>query len=265
MLAMTVILTGCSSRETAKIKNISDLKGKFIGMTTSANSPEMIMSSYTKAIGAAPKEVVYFNNTSDAVTAVMTGKVDAVYVLKFCGDYYLKKNSDLNVVEFKLNSEAGIMMAVRSEDQQLKADLDKAITTLKENGTLKALEEKWITNLPTDNEATNNEIQKNAEAKTVYVGVSGDFVPLDYIAADGRPAGYNVALLNEVGKLINVNFEFVSIENQARFAALSSKKIDVIFTQFEANTAWVDEVKNDKWIGTKPYYSINGQGFLVKK
>jgi ABC-type amino acid transport substrate-binding protein len=35
-------------------------------------------------------------------------------------------------------------------------------------------------------------------------------VPLDYISANGQPAGFNVALLTEIGKLLKINIEFVA-------------------------------------------------------
>jgi len=38
-----------------------------------------------------------------------------------------------------------------------------------------------------NNEPANGELPKIAGARTVYVGVCGDYIPLDYIAANGRP------------------------------------------------------------------------------
>ncbi len=239
---------------------------RVIGMVASDDSPKNIEAMLTNFIGAAPKEVLYFNRGGDVVAAIIAGKADAAPALNFFGDYYVKRNSNLKMIPAKSQVEGGVIMALRSEDVKLKEDLDKAIAALQANGTLKELEDKWITNLPAVNEPANKEIEKIKDAKTVYVGVSGDFVPLDYIAADGRPAGYNVAMLTEIGKLLNINFEFVSLDTQAKYAALSSKKIDVIFCQLYNNqVAPLVGPQDEKYITTNPYYTCKGGYFLVKK
>lgn len=265
-MAILVIMAGCGNKNAGIIENTSDLEGKVVGMISSSVPTEIVEGHLTKTIGGEPADLVYFNRRADGVTAVITGKVDAMMAPDFVADYYVKKNENLKMIDYKEKGEGGSIMVVRSEDQQLKEDLDKAITALQEDGTLKKLEDEWISNLPADNEPSNKNIQKIEGAETVYVGVCGDMAPLDYIAADGRPAGYNVALLTEVGKLLNINFEFVSMESQVRFTALNSKKIDVIFCHFKAdNTSFLEEFKNNNWVGTKSYYKFNGVSLLIRK
>jgi ABC-type amino acid transport substrate-binding protein len=264
VLVMAVIIAGCNSGKSSQIENVSELQGKVIGTVQPTVSTKNMETTISKALGVQPKEVQYFHRYSDCVTGLVTGKVDAVFAPKFCAEYSVKRNSNLKIIAkepYKVN----VVMAVRSEDQQLKNDLDKTITSLQENGVLQRLEDEWITNLPVDNEPASEDIPKIDGAKTVYVGVCGDYVPLDYIAANGRPAGYSVALLTEIGKLLNINFEFVSVESQARFAALSSKKIDLIFCNLEANTSALQSLKNNNWIASKPYYTSESGTFLVKK
>ena len=123
------------------------------------------------------------------------------------------------------------MMFLRTEDTALKNELDRAINILDENGTLGELRDTWITNLPANEEPSGSGMPVIEGARTVRVGVTGDYVSLDYMAADGRPAGFNVALLSEISELLEINFELVSIESQAKFSALQSRIIDVIFSQ----------------------------------
>ena len=265
VLVVTAILAlmGCSIKD-GKIENVGDLKGKVIGTVMPVVPTAKMEESIANAIGAQPKEVKYFNRYSDCVTAVLAGKVDAVLSPKFGAEYYAKRNNQLKMIA-REPVNVNVVMMLRSEDKALKDDLDKAITTLQENGTLKRLEDELVTNLPVDKYPASQDIPKIKGAKTVYVGVCGDYVPLDYIAADGRPAGYNVALMTEIGKLLNINLEFVSIETQARFAALSSKKIDLIFCNLEANTAALQALKSNNWAATKPYFTSEAGCFLVKK
>ena len=264
VIMAALVLTGCSSEKAGKIGNVADLKGKVIGTVTPVVPTAKMEMSIANAIGAQPKEVKYFNRYSDCVTAVLAGKVDAVLSPKFGAEYYAKRNNQLKMIA-REPVKVNVVMMLRSEDQPLKNDLDKVITTLQDNGTLKRLEEEWVTNLPVDKEPVSKDLPKIAGAKTVYVGVCGDYVPLDYIAANGRPAGYNVALLTEIGKLLNINLEFVSVETQARFAALSSKKIDLVFCNLDANTAALQALKSNSWAATKPYFTSEAGCFLVKK
>lgn len=257
-------LVGCSGEKAGKIESVPDLKGKVVGTVSPALPQQKLQESIANYIGDKPKQVTFYNRMSDCVAAILAGKVDAVFAPKFIAEYYAKKNNELKAI-FKQTVPVNAIMALRSEDTQLRDDLDKAIVTLKDNGTLKRLETEWVTNLPASGEPASKEIAKIEGAKTVYVGVCGDYVPLDYVAANGRPAGFNVALLAEIGKLLNVNFEFVSLETPARFAALSAKKIDLIFCNLEGNSVALQALKNNNWIATKPYFSSEGGYFLVKK
>lgn len=264
IIALTML--GCGGNKKAEINQLSDLEGKVMGMLANGISNEGVDKMIENLIGAPAKEIVYFNRGMDVLTALKTGKIDAAPIHQFAADYLLKRNEDLKSIPVNLDFEGGVIMAVRNEDQSLKAELDSAITVLRENGTLKMLENEWITNLPANNEPSNTELAKFDGEKTIYVGVSGDYPPLDYVAADGKPAGFNVAILSEIGKLLNVNFEFVSMETQARFAALTGKKIDVIFCHFESrNTDYFDDLKTNNWISTIPYFTYRGGCFIVKK
>ena len=61
------------------------------------------------------------------------------------------------------------------------------------------------------------------------VGVTGDVPPMDFVASNGKAAGFNIALLTEIANRAQVNFELVQIETGARAMALSSGKVDAVF------------------------------------
>ncbi len=264
-VALTVLLlVACTGAPTKKINDISDLKGKVIGMmaiSTDLKGIEQVVSFYSGPL----KEVVLFNRTSDEVAAVLNGRIDGCMAPDVMINYYAKRNPKLKVILPDKKVEGIVFMRVRSEDLKLKAQLDSAITILQGNGVLKSLELNWITNLPASDEPLPKIISKIEGAKTIYVGVTGDYPPLDYIAANGRPAGFNVATLTEIGKILKLNFEFVSIDTQARFAALGSKKIDVIFCNVHSISKFSDELANKNLISTIPYSNFLGGYFLVKR
>ena len=265
IVIIVIILTGCKGGSRTAINSVSDLKGKVIGTISGSTSEKGYSDMMTTFIGDEPKEVIPMNRRSDLLAAILAGKIDAAASPRIVTEYYAKRNRNLKIIEQPKSFEVNIVMAVRSSDQKLKTDLDSAIAVLQGNGSLKLLEDKWINNLPVNSEPAFEEIPKINGSNTFYVGVSGDFAPLDYIASDGRPAGYNVALLAEIGKILKVNFEIVSIETQAKFVALESKKIDAVF--FHWTGGQISRFFNDSnsnYIVTIPYYKDRGGYFLVR-
>ncbi len=267
LIAVLVMgLTFCGTK-TKKIETLAELQGKVLGNLSSGVSEEGAKAMVTALIGGDPAQILSFNRAIDVLAALKSGKIDGFASHQFAADYLLKRDTSVTsipIVDIPIEGQA--IMAVRSEDTNLKALLDSAIIILNNNGTIKSLEDEWITNLPAENEPTFKEIPVIEGAATYYVGVSGDLPPLDYVASDGFPAGFNVALLTEIGKILNLNFKFVSLETQARFTALASKKIDVVFCHFQSsNTDYFDELKNEGWLATEPYFIYQGGCFIVNK
>jgi len=266
-LTLMLLAAGCGDNTpAAKIQTPADLGGKVIGMLASSAPPDSIAALLAKDIGAPPKEVVYFNRGADIVAALLAGKIDATAELTFVGDYTVRRNPTLTTIPQGHPTPGSIIMALRKDDLQLRDALDSAIATLQANGTMDSLAKQWINDFPASGEPNVAELPKIAGARTVYVGVAGDYVPLDYIAADGRPAGYNVAFLTAVAQLLQVNFEFVPLDAPARFPALAAKKIDVVFGQFYSEQiAELFNRPNSRFILTKPYYTFGGLCYLVRK
>jgi polar amino acid transport system substrate-binding protein len=263
MAAMALMLSGCTGEKVQPIHQASDLVGKVIGDVTNAAPPEVYKTLVKEYIGGDAREVQFFNRPSDVIAAITAGKIDGAPCMSFVAEYYVKRNSGLKIVEAIKAFPVDIVMMLRAEDSLFRDSLDSAITILQENGTLDSLKETWVTNLPATNEPSNTEVFRMEGARTLYVGVSGDYTPLDYIAADGRPAGFNVALLSEISKLLHVNFELVSVETQAKFSALGSKKIDVVFSQTYSQQ--MASLFSEKLVMTRSYFSDKGRCFLVKK
>ena len=79
-------------------------------------------------------------------------------------------------------------------------------------------------------------------ADTVKVAVTGALAPMDYVAADGSPAGFNTAVLAEISNRIGKNIELVVVDSAGRAAALASGAVDAVFwtrTNSEAQEATV--------------------------
>ena len=56
--------------------------------------------------------------------------------------------------------------------------------------------------------------------ETLRVAVTGDMPPIDYLGADGEPAGYNTAIIAELGRCFKVSIKPVHVDTAERTAAL---------------------------------------------
>ena len=108
----------------------------------------------------------------------------------------------------------------------LRDEINKALDDMENEGVLAALEAMI---LAAGEAPVPVEIEKIEGADTIRVGVTGDLPPFDYISESGVPAGYNTAILAEIGKRIGKNIELVHIDAGSRALALSSGMVDVVF------------------------------------
>ena len=102
------------------------------------------------------------------------------------------------------------------------------------------------------------ELPKFDGAKTIKVGVTGDVPPMDFVASNGKAAGFNIALLAEIANRAQVNIELVQVDTDARAMALSSGKVDAVFwtrsvTCKECNKTFAENIEGT--LVTESYFS----------
>jgi polar amino acid transport system substrate-binding protein len=113
-----------------------DLDGGVIAAQTAT-----IQAGYVAESGAT---LVEFASAEETISAVQNGEADAVLA---DGDYLLPFIAESDG-EFAAIGEVsiggGIGMGVRESDGDLKAKMDKAISSMKDDGSLNALIKKWF-------------------------------------------------------------------------------------------------------------------------
>lgn len=198
----------------------------------------------------------FFDDFNSMQMALSSKSIDAIQTYGSVAKYMTANNAN-----FEINEDQTIQLvddfccAVRAEDIDLKNSCDAAINAMKSDGTLDALIDKYITNAPDVPEAV--EIAKIDGADTIRVGVTGDLPPLDFVLADGTPAGFNTAVLAELSERIGKNIELVQVDSSARAAALVSGQVDVIFwvvVPADNSGRSKDFDKPEGISVTKPYY-----------
>lgn len=192
------------------------------------------------------------------------GEIDSIMLYDYMGEYVLFSNSDyyirgLRISPFRMGVALGFI------DKVLRDKVNSTLYDMKESGRLYALIQNYIV---TPNVEKTVEFTNFPNSETLKVAVTGDIPPLDYIAPDGTHSGFNVAILAEIGRRLQMNIKLLNIESTARAAALSSGRADCIF--------WFETIENNMLsllqldipegiLLSDVYYSWNKVFFIGKK
>ena len=116
--------------------------------------------------------------------------------------------------------------AVKADNAELKNSLNNALEEMKNDGTLTNLTKGYITAAVNPAKV---EFEKFDGTETLKIAITGDLPPLDFVSADGNAAGFNTAVLAEIGKRLQKNIEVVQVDSASRAAALTSGHADIVF------------------------------------
>ncbi len=118
------------------IKTYDDLKGKNVGVQIGTTGDTIISEI---------KEITNtkFNNGSEAVMALLAGKVEAVVIDNEPAKNFVAKNKGLKVVEAEAVKE-DYAIAINKENTELLEKINAGLKTLKENGKYDELVGKWF-------------------------------------------------------------------------------------------------------------------------
>ncbi len=245
-----------------------------LGMITHLNANEKrmeeILDNVTEKTGVNVSKyaITFYNNLNLMQMGIESGSVDQISTYNCVANYITATNDKYSVVPDKAFGKLtdSFCFAVRKDDTELKADLDKVIDEMKADGTLDNLVKVYITDVNPDNIPV-VEIPTIDGAETIKIGLTGDLPPLDLVLADDSPAGFNTAMLAEIAKRLDRNIEIVGIDSSARAAALTSNQIDVVFWTIVPNGDKVpaDIDKPDGIELSKPYFSDNVEHLKFNK
>lgn len=204
-----------------------------IGMIEHLNASEGEFNGFLKqiadtfALSTSRHEVTFFSNLNSMQMALESGQIDEISTYKCVADYLMARNPKIEILEgHTLEFIDAFCFAVKGENSSLKDSLNDTISAMKSDGTLDKLTKEFIT--PNENIPAIT-FEKFEGADTLKVAVTGDLPPLDFVSTDGKAAGFNTAVLSEIGKRLKKNIEVVQVESSSRASALTSGQADIIF------------------------------------
>ncbi|MBR4903848.1 MAG: transporter substrate-binding domain-containing protein [Selenomonadaceae bacterium] len=262
MICALVLMTGCGGEDG---KNPIDKDGGKIklGMITRLNASEENFGEFMKKIEEtldvkiASHKPVFFDNLNSMQAALQSGQIDEISTYRSVARYMLAKEPHFEVLkDHSLEFIDSFCFALRDDETELRDSLNTVIKEMKSDGTLDKLTKEYITDINAENDPPAVDLPHFDSEKTIKVAVTGDLPPFDFVSADGKPAGFNTAVLAEIGNRMSKNIELVQIDSGARAAALTSQQVDVVFWAIVPVSEIIpaDSDKPDGIILSDPYF-----------
>ena len=219
---MLLSLAACGEKDDDKVKIGVLQTGQMDGLISSEAHREHIQKDFP-----GKREYVPYSNLSAALMDLESGRIDTIGLEKCTADYVVAHNDKIEVYEDTKEMTIFSMMTLDTNTEVYDI-LNNAIKAMKEDGTLDSLIENEL-KAYINSDPVAKDLPHFDGAQTIKIGVTGDLPPMDFVAANGKAAGFNIALLTEIANRAQVNFELVQIETDARAMALSSGKVDAVF------------------------------------
>ena len=261
LMLITLFMTGCGSGGDNKVST-DDNKIK-LGMITRLNVSEENFNEFMKKIEEtldvkiSSHKVIFFDNLNVMQMALQSNQIDEISTYRSVARYMIAKDSHFQVMkDHSLEFIDSFCFALRDDETELRDSLNAVIKEMQSDGTLDKLTKEYITDISAENDPPAVELPHFDKAETIKVAVTGDLPPLDFVAQDGTPAGFNTAVLSEIGNRMSKNIELINIDSGARAAALTSKQVDIVFWAIVPVSEIIpsDSDKPNGVILTEPYF-----------
>lgn len=129
-------------RTEAVVNGKADLVGKVVGLQMGSSS-ESALNADEETLKTLQEVRKYANNT-EALLDLQAGRLDAVVVDEIVGRYYIAKRPGVyRILEDNFGSEE-YGVGVRKEDESFKAELDRVLDEMKEDGTTERISQEWF-------------------------------------------------------------------------------------------------------------------------
>ena len=224
---MLLSLSACGGKEDESGLKFGVLEADEIGMGSMVTEEHLAhMRETHNSSDKVDTQFIHYNNLSTALMDLESGKLTHVVIEESAAKYIAARNDKVSVYTDEIT--AYFSMMTMDTNKEVYDILNNAIVEMKADGTLDALIENEL-KAYIESDPVVKDLPHFDGAKTIKVGVTGDVPPMDFVAANGKAAGFNIALLTEIANRAQVNIELVQIESGARAISLSSGKVDAVF------------------------------------
>ena len=192
----------------------------------------------------------FYNDLHTMLLDFNKEELDEINLPKIIAEYLMNQNPDYEIACTACANPMGYVFSFLEKNAKLRQDFSDALALMKKDGTLSGLHDKYLSR-PVINE---DEVKFDSfpDSQTIRFAVTGDIPPIDYVAPNGKAAGFNTAILAEIGKRLKVNIEIIDVDTATRTETLKSGLVDGVF--------WYMSDGNDSPKGlvfSEPYYTFD--------
>ena len=254
IMALTMF-TACGQKEEP-----AETETVVSGMLSLMGASEEDVNQSLLDFGLENIEVKFFDDLNSMVLALQGDKIISIgRVPDSTAKYIESVYPDLKALARFDGKESALLsyyMGFNSAKKDVADKVQVALEEMKTDGTIDKLVVDYIDAFVDGGEPSAVDMPVIDGAETIKVVVTGDLPPFDYVSADGKPCGFNTAVLAEISKRIGMNIELVCTNSAGRAAALSSGKADAVFSVsggIDGDTEYSSDCPEDI-ISVGPYY-----------
>lgn len=282
VLAVFIVLlllagAGAFKADTAKggVKDISGVKT--LGGIESAMPENSALVFFGSTMGKTLSGYKAYKNMDALLFALKSGEVDAIWACDVTADFLIRKETGLKKLNISAMSdiqktkdarfEFGMALKDTEASKKLKDEIDAVLSGMKNDGSLGEIVQKYVysavdyeTDEGKDKRRYASDMRSSSGKNTIYVGITGAVPPINMLDEDGKPYGFCVALMDEIGMRLGRGIEFVVLDNETAFTSLMKGKVDLIFSY---GTGMITTENKKNYIMTEGYYPMERYEFLI--
>ena len=207
------------SQYAEKKQTLADLANATIGIITGTNYDNVAKESFPNA------KRKYFGSNADVLIALEQGKIDAYFADKVILAGMQWEGQAVNYIDEPVATiSSALILAKEDYDENLLAQLNAFIAKSKNDGTLAALEKKWLASAePTEHPDYTN---LSGENGTLKIAVSDSIKPVSY-QRGSLYTGYEIDFLTRFAREYGYRLEIQGVAFDALIPSVLSGKYDI--------------------------------------
>ncbi len=233
---------------TKKMSKAEDIRDKHVGVLLGSVHDSYAIKNYPTS------KILQFQNVTDMVVALTSGKVDVIFFDHASTQDILSKYPELAILAKDVFSVA-IGAGFNKESVQLREQFNAFLKEIKSNGVYDDMISRWMEKMTT----VMPDIVSTKTNGPLNVGVVSDLGMPFTIFQDGKLAGFDIELSTRFAASLGKEFVPVNLQFGSLIASISTKKIDMI----TASMMITEERK--KQIDFADSYFFSGVSLLAKK
>lgn len=222
LLLVLMALTGCGSKvEASDIACIDDLAGKKIGVQIGTTG-DIYVSDYEG--DGAGTVVERYNKGNDAISSLKNGKIDCVVIDEEPAKAFIKRNSDLSILEEEFTIEE-YAICVAKENAQLRDRINQALKELEAEGTLQSIISHYINDEDDGYRYVSPEGLDYSDGELV-VATNAAFPPYEYYESN-KIVGIDIDIAQAIADKLNRKLVIEDMEFDSIITAVQGGKADI--------------------------------------